>query len=147
MTEQSAHKLIDAFKSMYCQMDASNLNNGLLESIYSKQIEFTDCFHSINGIDELKQYFENLYENLIRCEFVFHDEFINQNSAMLTWTMCYAHPKLNSGNNIYVNGASKLILADKIVAHQDYFDAGAMLYEHVPLLKQCIGYLKKRMNS
>lgn len=147
MTAQSKQALIENFKTLYCQMNAQNLNNGLLESIYSEQIQFSDCFHSIDGISQLKQYFESLYENLIRCEFVFHDVFLTDKNAMLTWTMCYAHPKLNGGKSIYVDGASKLVFGEKIEAHQDYFDAGAMLYEHVPLLKQCIAYLKKRMNS
>ena len=34
---------------------------------------------------------------------------------------------------------------DKVYRHRDYFDAGALLYEHVPLLGRVIRWLKRRM--
>lgn len=65
---------------------------------------------------------------------------------MLTWTMSYQHPKLNGGKTIAVKGASQLNFDEKrIVRHRDYFDGGALLYEHIPLLKRVIFFLKNRL--
>ena len=65
---------------------------------------------------------------------------------MLTWTMSYQHPKLNNGELIAVKGASQLDFKQgKVVSHRDYFDGGALLYEHIPLLKRVIHFLKNRM--
>ena len=34
---------------------------------------------------------------------------------------------------------------DKIIVHQDFFDGGAMLYEHLPVMGWAIRKLKERM--
>lgn len=70
-----------------------------------------------------------------------------QGLAWLSWTMTYRHPRLNGGNDISVQGASRLEFRDgKVVQHRDFFDAGELLYEQVPLLRNVIGLLKRRMD-
>jgi hypothetical protein len=32
-----------------------------------------------------------------------------------------------------------------VYLHRDYFDAGALLYEHLPVLGTLIGWLKRRL--
>jgi hypothetical protein len=64
---------------------------------------------------------------------------------MLIWTMRYAHPRLNKGNEITLEGASHIRYEEKVYYHRDYFDGGRLLYEHVPLLGSVIKQLKKRM--
>ncbi len=34
---------------------------------------------------------------------------------------------------------------DKVYRHRDYFDAGAMLYEHLPVLGRVVSWLKRRV--
>jgi len=61
--------------------------------------------------------------------------------------MTYQHPSLNKGQPIKVEGASKLVVQDdRIISHRDYFDAGNLLYEHIPVLKNVIRFLKRRMS-
>jgi hypothetical protein len=60
--------------------------------------------------------------------------------------MSYQHPKLNSGKLIAVQGASRLEFKQgKVISHRDYFDGGALLYEHIPLLNRVIFFLKNRL--
>ncbi len=66
---------------------------------------------------------------------------------MLTWTMNYSHPRLKGGRNIAVEGATQLRFSNLVVSHQDYFDGGNVLYEHIPILSTVIAQLKKRMNA
>jgi hypothetical protein len=71
---------------------------------------------------------------------------LKDDSCMLTWTMSYQHPKLNSGRLIAVQGASRLEFKHgKVTSHRDYFDGGALLYEHIPLLNRVIFFLKNRL--
>lgn len=67
--------------------------------------------------------------------------------ACLFWTMTYQHSKLNNGQPITVDGMSRLQFQQKIHFHRDYFDAGQMLYQHVPLLGRVINWLKNRVAS
>jgi len=61
--------------------------------------------------------------------------------------MTYRHPRLNGGKDISVQGASRLEFRDgKVIQHRDFFDAGELLYEQVPVLRNVIGLLKRRMD-
>ncbi len=63
----------------------------------------------------------------------------------LRWTMTYRHPRLRGGAPIRVDGCSHLLWWDKVYQHRDYFDAGALLYEHLPLMGGAIAWLKRRL--
>ena len=137
---------VKGFQQLYNTLNRDTLTFELLNSVYDDAIIFEDCFHNIKGIESLFEYFDNLYENVKYIHFDFENQWFDDNSAMLTWTMSYQHPKLNSGQVIAVKGASQLNFdKDKIVYHRDYFDGGALLYEHIPLLKRIIFFLKNRL--
>jgi ketosteroid isomerase-like protein len=134
---------VDKFIAIYQKLNSTNLD--LLSEIYSPDIAFTDPMHSINGLVALRHYFANLYSNVKHCQFEISDSYTCGDSAFIYWTMHYAHAKLASGNTISVAGHSKLLFADdKIVEHRDYFDVGALLYQHIPLLGTVIKFINKR---
>ena len=142
-----ANQLIAQFKNLYSNLNHSNCNTNLIDQIYGQDMVFKDSFHTINGVEKFKAYCASLYENLNSCEFDFHKSWVGEGDAMLTWTMHYSHPRLRGGRVISVEGASEICFEDKIFAHQDYFDGGNLLYEHVPLLGTVISQLKKRMSA
>lgn len=137
--------LIEHFKSLYRSMCAEDLQHELFNEVYAENLLFQDSFHKIETREAFAQYCAELYENLKSCDFDFHDEWVNEGQAMLTWTMTYRHPKLKRGRHISVEGASHLRFNQKVYFHQDYFDGGALLYEHIPLLGSVIQKLKNRM--
>lgn len=144
MTDVNNH--IKDFKNLYHSMNRENLDLNRISSVYADHIHFEDCFHSIEGLHNLFDYFENLYSNVSFIEFTFIHQWADESSAMITWDMLYQHPKLNQGEKILVKGASELTFEQgKIIKHRDYFDAGSLLYEHIPLLKRIILFLKNRM--
>lgn len=136
---------LEPFKKLYNTLNKDTLSLRVLGEVYADNIHFEDCFHNINGLEAMFEYFDNLYENVSFIHFDFEHEWINEERAMLTWTMSYKHPRLNAGKVISVQGASQLDFEqNKIIRHRDYFDGGALLYEHIPILKQVIHLLKKR---
>lgn len=144
--KNNSTKIVENFQQLYKTLNRDTLSFELLNSVYADDIIFEDCFHTIEGIKSLFEYFDNLYENVSYINFDFEGHWLNDDSAMLTWTMSYQHPKLNSGETIDVKGASRLSFDHgKVVRHRDYFDGGALLYEHIPLLKRIIFFLKNRM--
>jgi hypothetical protein len=142
---KDAVRLVSDFKALYQSLNKDNIHDGLISKVYRNDIQFKDSFHELNGIDAFIQYCESVYENVTYSTFVFHDEMISKDQAMLTWTINYAHPKLNSGHNIAVKGASHIRYSDAVYLHQDYIDGGQLLYEHVPILSWVINKLKSRM--
>lgn len=135
---------LEDFVSVYQQLTKHNLH--LLAEIYHHDIAFEDPMHKIDGLDNLSAYFTNLYENLSYCRFDVYQSILNDNQAAIYWQMVFSHKKLKGGEKITVEGHSLLYAHhDKVIFHRDYFDAGSMLYEHVPLLGGMIRFLKGRL--
>jgi hypothetical protein len=143
--KDAAHLLIEDFKQLYQTLNSNNVHSGLLQKVYSDDVNFIDSFHNISGIDSFIDYCESIYENVIYSRFIFHDQMVDENQAMLTWTMHYAHPRLNGGKDIAVEGSTHIKFSNKVYVHQDYVDGGKLLYEHIPLLSWIIKKLKNRM--
>ena len=135
------NSVLDKFKDYFTDMDLSN--NTALDEIYSDNVVFIDPIHKIQGLENLVQYFEKLNSNLIAGSFFFTDESITDNKAYLSWEMNLKlkRPK----KNIIASGISVLTIDTKIIHHRDYFDAGELFYEHVPILGSIIRLLKNKL--
>ena len=135
------------FCELYHQLNPGHVSKAMLAQIYTPEICFKDPMHEINGLEKMSEYFISLYSNLLEINFDFHRAEGNETQGMVYWTMTYRHPQLHKGNKaISVEGVSLLQWQDgKITQHQDIFDAGAMLYEHIPLLGWMIKKLKERL--
>lgn len=131
---------ITEFKKMFTHLTSQTTLP--LESIYSPQVRFEDPIHTLNGIGELRNYFERLNTNLNSCQFVFGEEVIGPDTAFLTWKMEASLKRPNK--TIQVTGISFLKLdGSRITFQRDYFDVGALVYEHIPLLGGIIRLIKR----
>jgi hypothetical protein len=131
------------FVKVYQTLSTDNLE--LLATIYHREVTFIDPIHELKGFDNLFQYFQDLYENLVSCEFVISNVIAQEDQAAIYWTMSYQHPKLNKGNVINVTGSSHIKgHEDKVIYHRDYLDLGSMLYEQLPVLGKLIKLIKNK---
>lgn len=137
--------LLDAIKDFYKEFNENSIAS--LDKLYAENIQFSDPFHHIEGIENLKSYFHNMAENLNYCRFDFKHEAVNNDNVFLQWCMTYSHPKIKNGAALEMQGVSHLIVNDKIVYHRDYFDSSEMLYKHIPLIGHVIKYIEKNMGS
>ncbi|MDE1165052.1 MAG: nuclear transport factor 2 family protein [Pseudomonas sp.] len=132
------------FADTFSELDKDNLDR--LSLIYSDDIHFRDPLHEVRGMAELRRYFGELYANVEQLHFDFeHIDQVREGEGYLRWCMTFAHPRLNKGQRIQVPGCSHVRWHDKVYQHRDYFDAGALLYEHVPVLGSAVSWLKRRM--
>ncbi|PQZ86602.1 MULTISPECIES: nuclear transport factor 2 family protein [Pseudomonas] len=133
------------FSQSFAALDKHNLH--LLDSLYSQDIAFTDPLHDVHGLSEVHRYFAELYSNVSALNFDFHGvDDVAEGEGYLRWTMRFCHPRLANGKEIRVEGCSHLMWRDdKVYRHRDYFDAGALLYEHLPVLGSAVKWLKRRM--
>jgi hypothetical protein len=106
------------FARQFSALNKDNLQS--LGELYSDDIHFTDPLHEVQGLAQLRDYFGELYANVSELRFDFHGfDQIGDCEGYLRWVMSYRH--------------------------RDYFDAGALLYEHLPVLGRVIAWLKRRM--
>lgn len=134
-------------RNLYFRFDKKILNS--LADVYTEDIQFRDPLHALNGLQNLTEYYRGMMGDLLECRFEFHHsmEMLERGEAILFWTMHYRHKKLAKGKSLELTGNSHLLFKDKVYYHRDYYDAGSMLYEHLPIMGSAIRYLKKRIGA
>ncbi|MFB4390316.1 MULTISPECIES: nuclear transport factor 2 family protein [unclassified Pseudomonas] len=132
------------FANGFATLDAHCLDR--LAELYSADVQFRDPLHQVDGLPALRGYFEQLYANVHDIRYDIHatDE-TSPGEGYLRWTLYFRHPRLNGGRLISLDGCSHLRWETHVYRHQDYFDAGALLYEHIPVLGGIVGWLKGRL--
>ncbi|MBD9414310.1 nuclear transport factor 2 family protein [Pseudomonas sp. PDM16] len=133
------------FARRFAELNAGNLHQRLGE-LYGEDVHFHDPLHEIHGLSALRDYYAELYANVRELSFDFHGhDRVGDHEGYLRWTMHYRHPRLRGGALLSLEGCSHLRWRDRVEYHRDYFDAGALLYEHLPLLGGAIRWLKGRL--
>lgn len=137
--------LIGSLKGLYGNFDSADLQQ--LAKIYDSGVVFRDPLHEVEGLESMQDYFFNLSKAIDYCRFSFGDELVADNKAYLSWKMYFRHKQLNRGNEIVLRGVTHLEFGAKIVYHEDFYDMGAMIYEHTPVFGRAIAWLKRRILS
>ena len=139
------HTIVENFCLYYKEFNQDSIAG--LDRIYDQNAVFEDPIGKVEGLNDLKHHFSKMMSNVTYCRFDITDVVNSDAQAFITWTMTFAHPKLNNHQAIDVCGVSQIVFNERITYHRDYFDVGSMFYEHVPILKNVIGLLKKRLAS
>lgn len=133
--------VLNKFKEYFQKIELNKTSD--LYKIYDDQVVFRDPIHEIHGLSALAEYFEKLNHNLKEGSFEFTSESIIENTAYLTWEMSLMLKKPNK--EVKASGISVIIIKDKIIQQRDYFDAGELFYEHIPVLGSFIRLFKKKI--
>lgn len=119
--------------------------DALMDECYSTGVRFRDPLVEKHGKEALAAYLRDAYTNVTRCRFDYGQPLISGDSATLTWTMTLEHRRLARGRPIHVEGIT-LLQGDEsgIHYHRDYYDAGQLIYENVPLLGSIIRRIRRQ---
>ena len=137
--------LISDFKDFYRRPDIAGLED--IDRIYTQDVEFRDPIHTINGRLALKTYLRGMYEGAREMSFTYLDEHVSDHTATITWVMRFSHGSLKGGKPIDVRGVTLIHFTDRIFCHEDFYDLGAMLYSHIPVLGSLIRYINRRLSA
>lgn len=137
--------LIDLFKASYRDMLQMDLSQ--LDQLYARQLVFKDPVHEIRGLGNLQDYMAQICTNVQECRFEFLDQLQSEQTAYIKWDMHYRHPRLAAGQLISLRGVSQIQFDERIYYHEDVYDLGAMVYEHLPLVGGLTRWLKHRLGS
>jgi hypothetical protein len=136
-------RLLARFKDVFQALRHDTLP--LLDEIYAEEIVFEDPLHRVEGLASLKAYFSRMYEGVDSIGFAFGDTFEAPGQAMFTWTMRMSHRRLKRGEVLQLPGASHIRCGARVHYHRDYFDAGALLYERLPVLGGFVRAVRARV--
>ena len=145
-SRQAGHapaRILPRFQEVFQELRHDRL--ALLDEVYAEDIAFEDPLHRIQGLPALKAYFERMYEGVASIAFEFGEVLEARDQAMLTWTMRMTHRRLRAGEEIALPGASHVRFGARVHYHRDYFDAGALLYERLPVLGNIVRAVRARV--
>ena len=135
---QAVKNFIEYFENL---SDNSDYN---LNQLYDNNIIFQDPIKRIEGIDSLKAYFAKLNKNVENGYFEILSTEITGQKAFIEWKM-HVTIKKPRKKKITADGISLIHFDDKVTYQRDYFDAGQLFYEHIPLIGGFIRMLKKKL--
>ena len=132
---------IQEFISYFENLKGQQVND--LSNFYAQSIKFEDPIHHINSIELLTKYFEKLNQNLKSGGFQFKSVRLVENTCYLEWIMNIELKRPNK--KVSASGISVVSFDDKITHHRDYFDAGELFYENIPVVGSLVRYVKKKI--
>ena len=139
MAEDYKSKIEKAFNQF------NGKNPEVLESFYSRHVQFQDPVVKLEGLEALKKYYAHAYQNVSSIHFSFHEPLQQGRKVFAPWTMTLQAKSLNGGKPFEVDGGSHFEFDEnqKVQRHRDYVDLGAMVYEKLPLQGGVIRLIKK----
>ena len=138
-----SNHIIELFKIGYS--DIMQLDLGRLDQFYADDIVFKDPVHQIQGLSAMQDYMADITINVDECGFEFLDQLVSDSTAYIKWNMHFRHPRLGGGGLKTVRGMSQIHFDERIHYHEDVYDMGQMIYEHVPLIGGVTRWLKARL--
>lgn len=133
---------VEKLKRFYENKDHTDLS--LLDEIYCNDIVFQDPLHKITGLTNLRDYMAGMYQDVEECRFEYLDQVSSDGKAYIKWNMHFRHPKF-ANKLISVRGVSQLHYDNKVTFHEDIYDLGDMIYEHIPLFGNIVKLLKRHI--
>lgn len=133
----------ERIETVFNELRADNLH--ILDEFYHPDIAFYDPIGDLKGLDNMKAYYAGMYENVKDIRFDFSDHVAQDDTFSSFWSMTFQAEGLNGGDPITIEGVSRIKFdqeTDLVIYHRDYFDMGAMVYEHVPVVGAMIRYIK-----
>ena len=139
----SDSNIIKLFKASYSDM--MKLDLGRLDQLYTDDLVFKDPVHQVRGLPAMQDYMADISTNVDECRFEFLDQLVSDSVAYMKWDMHFRHPKLGGGQLITVRGISQIHFDERIHYHEDAYDMGQMVYEHIPVVGGVTRWLKARL--
>ena len=144
IVDPRTRNLLQDFKAFYHEPSAAGLKR--LDRLYTQDIEFRDPLHAIHGILAFKGYLKSVYDGPSDIRFTYLDEHCSEHWASINWIATYRHGALGGGRTLELRGTTQIRFTDRIYYQEDFFDVGAMVYQHLPLLGPVVRYLNRRIS-
>tara|TARA_B100000963_G_scaffold11624_1_gene9010 strand:- start:12 stop:437 length:426 start_codon:yes stop_codon:yes gene_type:complete len=127
--------IVKNYINLFSNLSSKKINE--FDDLISEDIIFVDPFNNTNGINEFKNIFYHMFENVKDPKFLILDYSINKQRVFLKWKMTFYAFKSQQT----IEGMSELLLNNdgKVASHKDYWDSLNGLFVKIPF----IGYFYK----
>jgi len=138
--------MIGRVKSLFSDYRRENLSENI-RLVYAEEVYFRDAFKQFDRREAIREYMLAGLEPLEDAEFVFNNVARSNGEFYFDWTMRLDFKSTPTGSWEESIGVSRMRFDSqgKVIFHQDYWDPTDIVYRRIPIAKQLIGYVKKKM--
>lgn len=124
---------IDRLQQYYSDVTIENVQSMTAE-VYSENAFLCDTLHVANGADEIEKYFITTAQRVKKMEVDIFDYSSTGKEVYARWSMTIQSDELAGGQPVTSYGIShfRFNRQGKVVLHQDFWDASAGFFEHLP---------------
>lgn len=117
-----------------------------VDGFYARDARYEDPFGTIEGRNALLDYYKGLFGGVETLAFDVKEVFVSGDETVALWTLRLQHKSLKGGEAISLDGVSQFRFAgNQVVFQHNYFDAGALVYEHVTFVGMLVRWVKKQI--
>lgn len=112
---------------------------------FAEDAIFIDPFQEVKGIAAISNVFLHMFETCEQPKFIITHWSDNNNKAFLQWEF---HFKRKNKPKIFMIEGVSLIefnAIGKVILHKDYWDVSTQVYNHVPILKNIVQFIRKKL--
>lgn len=132
------------FAALYADLSVPNVEARIRET-YAPDAWFNDTLATKEGIDAIEAYLLRTARDAESVQAVIDDVAVSGSDCYVRWTMVIRTPNLAGGRALTTAGLSQLRFdrQGRIILHQDFWDPGAGIYQHLPLLGPAIRFVNR----
>jgi hypothetical protein len=141
-----AEAMIERVESLFTNYTRDYLQKNVTE-VYAEKVYFRDAFKQFNSADMIRDYFLHGLAPLNDAQFDFRRIIRSGDEFYIDWVMRLDFKKTPEGSWEESIGMTHMRFnADgKVIFHQDYWDPTDVVYKRIPIARQLINFVKKKM--
>lgn len=138
--------MLEAVKALFSDYSRENLEANI-KKVYADEVYFRDAFKQFTTSSEIEEYMLAGLKPLSDAEFVFNRVARTGSEFYLDWTMRLDFKSTPDGTWEESIGVTHMRFNSegKVIFHQDYWDPTDIVYRRIPIAKQLIAYVKKKL--
>jgi len=138
--------MLGRFEALFTNYSYENLEVNI-ERVYAPDVYFRDAFKQFDSAAGVKKYILAGLAPLDACEFVFNRIIRSEGEFYVDWTMRLDFKKTPPGTWEETIGMTHIRFNSEgqVIFHQDYWDPTDIVYRRIPIARQLIAYVKKKL--
>lgn len=136
--------MLQRVEDLYTNYTYENLQNSF-PKVYAETIYFRDAFKQYNRLDELLHYMLKGVQAVSGVLFTFNHIMRSKDEFFIEWTMSIQFKGKDEYESSMGMSRFRFNSDGQVIFHQDYWDPTSLIYQKIPIAKQLIQFVQKRI--
>ena len=137
-------KMLDSLEDLFSNYSLKNLKDKLPE-LYADRIYFRDAFKYFDNKKDLLSYMIHGLRSVVCVGFSFNHVIHSKGDYFIEWTMGIQFKGKSETETSIGITRFRFNSERKVIFHQDYWDPTTLIYKKIPIAKQLIHFVQKRI--